>query len=135
MSDRPGRVRSVDDFGSQNFRQALFICVKPSNQDQDFEHIVEHRTGRTIENAGGRYSQLAVQGPKARCGHFCKPHQRAARFHRVTTTYVLVTWHGVDCLIARTGYTGKTAFEKFISCRNIRKKMWSDLMDAGAEGV
>ena len=43
-----------------------FLCVNASNQDQDFEHIRAHnRIGAQIENAGERYSQLAIQGPKA----------------------------------------------------------------------
>src|ERR1700737_3122307 len=43
-----------------------FLCVNAGNQDQDFEHIRAHnRAGAQIENAGERYSQLAIQGPKA----------------------------------------------------------------------
>src|ERR1700685_3947236 len=42
------------------------LCVNAGNQEQDFEHIRAHnRTGAQIENAGERYSQLAIQGPKA----------------------------------------------------------------------
>ena len=43
-----------------------FLCVNASNQDKDFEHI--HSNNRflcTVENAGERYAQLAIQGPKA----------------------------------------------------------------------
>src|SRR5580692_6497648 len=43
-----------------------FLCVNASNQDKDFEHIVaNNRFDATVENAGPRYAQLAVQGPLA----------------------------------------------------------------------
>src|SRR3954447_17772534 len=45
---------------------SFFLCVNASNQDKDFEHIVSLNSfGATVENAGPRYAQIAVQGPKA----------------------------------------------------------------------
>src|SRR5450631_3622250 len=44
----------------------FFLCVNASNQDKDYEHIVAHNTfNATVENAGERYVQLAIQGPRA----------------------------------------------------------------------
>src|SRR5271168_1923265 len=43
-----------------------FLCVNASNQDKDYEHIVaNNHFDATVENAGPRYAQLAVQGPLA----------------------------------------------------------------------
>src|SRR5882724_2693299 len=43
-----------------------FLCVNASNQDKDYEHIAAHnRFDATVENAGPRYAQIAVQGPRA----------------------------------------------------------------------
>src|SRR5450755_1961174 len=48
-----------------------FLCVNASNQDKDYQHIVannnaaNNRFDATVENAGPRYAQLAVQGPLA----------------------------------------------------------------------
>src|SRR5258708_34678995 len=43
-----------------------FICVNASNQDKDYEHIAAHnKFNCTVENAGPRYAQIAVQGPHA----------------------------------------------------------------------
>src|SRR5512133_3182945 len=43
-----------------------FLCVNASNQDKDYEHIAAHnRFDCTVENAGDRYAQIAIQGPKA----------------------------------------------------------------------
>ena len=43
-----------------------FLCVNASNQDKDYQHIATHNQfDATVENAGSRYAQLAVQGPRA----------------------------------------------------------------------
>ena len=108
-----------------------FLCVNAGNQDQDFEHIrSNNRTGAQIENAGGRYSQLAVQGPKALGilqGLTNVPLDSIAYYH-----FTFGDVDGVDCLIARTGYTGEDGFEIYFVPEH-SEKMWSDLMDAGAE--
>jgi aminomethyltransferase len=47
----------------------------------------------------------------------------------------LATVDGVDCLIARTGYTGEDGFEIYFA-PEFSEKLWSDLLDAGsAEGM
>src|SRR5579863_3455141 len=44
-----------------------FLCVNASNQDKDYEYIAANNTfDATIENAGSKYAQLAIQGPSAR---------------------------------------------------------------------
>jgi aminomethyltransferase len=48
-----------------------FLCVNASNQDKDYEHIIAHNPFHaTVENAGTRYAQLAVQGPRANRPHW-----------------------------------------------------------------
>src|SRR6476646_3950977 len=43
-----------------------FLCVNASNQEKDYQHIDSHNQfDTTVENAGSRYAQLAVQGPRA----------------------------------------------------------------------
>src|SRR5450631_4419589 len=43
-----------------------FLCVNASNQDKDFDHIAgAHRFQATVDFASDRYSQLAIQGPRA----------------------------------------------------------------------
>src|ERR1700688_2720039 len=42
-----------------------FLCVNASNQEKDYEHIAAaNRHSATVEFAGPRYAQLAIQGPK-----------------------------------------------------------------------
>src|SRR5579863_1761390 len=43
------------------------LCVNAGNQDGDFQHVVAHnKFDAAVENAGPRYSQLAIQGPRAK---------------------------------------------------------------------
>jgi aminomethyltransferase len=52
----------VDDILVHKFSDTrYFLCVNAGNQDKDFEHICAHnRFGAQVENAGERYSQLAI---------------------------------------------------------------------------
>jgi len=107
-----------------------FLCVNAGNQDQDFEHIRAHNlAGAEIENAGGRYSQLAIQGPKA-LGIV----QRLTDVPLNSISYYHFTFgdvDGVDCLIARTGYTGEDGFEIYFPPEH-SEKLWVDLLEEGS---
>jgi aminomethyltransferase len=107
-----------------------FLCVNASNQDQDFEHIRAHnRIGAQIENTGERYSQLAVQGPKA-LGILQRltavPLESIHYYH-----FAFGAVDGVNCLIARTGYTGEDGFEIYFAPEH-SEKLWNKLLDAGS---
>lgn len=105
------------------------LCVNAGNQDRDFEYLREHnRFGADLENTGPRYSQLALQGPRA-----------LAILQRMTTAAVagLRYYHftygdvgGVACLIARTGYTGEDGFELYFPPDH-SERLWNDLLEAG----
>ncbi len=111
-----------------------FLCVNAANQDKDFEHICEHNTlGVEVENAGARYTQLALQGPKALAilQRFTRVALESIKYYRFTFGSV----NGVDCLIARTGYTGEDGFEIYFSPEH-SENMWHDLLEAGrAKGL
>ncbi|MEO5953299.1 MAG: glycine cleavage system aminomethyltransferase GcvT, partial [Chloroflexia bacterium] len=108
-----------------------FICVNASNQDKDFDHIVSHNSFQaTVENAGPRYAQIAVQGPKA-----------LAVCQKLTTTelepiqyywFVDGEFAGVPARIARTGYTGEDGFEVYVS-PDAAVSVWGAILEAGAE--
>ncbi len=111
-----------------------FLCVNASNQDKDFEHITSHNTfGVEVENAGPRYTQIAIQGPKALgiLQRFTALPLEPIKYYRFTFGKV----NGVDCLIARTGYTGEDGFEIYFAPER-SEKMWNDLLEAGrSEGL
>lgn len=108
-----------------------FLCVNASNQDGDFAHIQAHnRVGADLEFSSPKYSQLAVQGPKA-----------LATLQKLTDTdlaaikyywFVDGVVRGVPARIARTGYTGEDGFEIYFD-PNESDAMWDALLEAGAE--
>ena len=105
------------------------LCVNAGNQELDFEHIVSHnRFHAKIENAGPRYSQLAVQGPRAEgiLARLTPAPLAGIRYYH----FVFGKVSGVDCLIARTGYTGEDGFEIYFD-PEYSEKLWNDLLDAG----
>ncbi|MGD0403255.1 MAG: glycine cleavage system aminomethyltransferase GcvT [Candidatus Acidiferrales bacterium] len=105
------------------------LCVNAGNQEHDFEHIVEHnKFDAKVENAGPHYSQLAIQGPRAK-----DILQRLTPVALDSIHYYHFAFGkvgGVDCLIARTGYTGEDGFELYFAPEH-SEKLWSDLIHAG----
>ncbi len=108
-----------------------FLCVNASNQDKDYEHIVaNNRFQATVENAGPRYAQLAVQGPRA-TGVVQKLTDISLT---PTKRYHFVDGHfsGVPARIARTGYTGEDGWEIYVAPEHA-VRLWNEILAAGAE--
>src|SRR6202023_1928329 len=79
------------------------------------------------------YSQLAIQGPKALgiLQRFTNVQLQPIKYYHFTFGAV----DGLDCLIARTGYTGEDGFEIYFAPEH-SEKLWSNLLEAGAsEGL
>jgi len=108
-----------------------FLCVNASNQDKDYAHIAAHnRFEATVENAGVRYAQLAIQGPRA-----LDTLQKLAAVALAPMHYyhfVDSTVSGAPARIARTGYTGEDGFEIYISSADA-VRLWDEILAAGAE--
>ena len=120
----------VDDFLVHKISDTHYLlCVNAGNQDCDFDHIVaNNRAGAQVDNAGPRYSQLAIQGPRA-----IEILQKLTPVTLDSIRYYHFTFgkvNGVDCLIARTGYTGEDGFEIYFEPQ-FSEKLWGDLMHAG----
>jgi aminomethyltransferase len=108
-----------------------FLCVNASNQDKDYEHIAsQNRWKCTVENAGPRYAQIAVQGPQA-----------LPVIQKLTNTdlsQIAYYWFrdgevcGTAARIARTGYTGEDGFELYIEPAEA-ERIWHEILKAGAE--
>jgi glycine cleavage system T protein (aminomethyltransferase) len=132
MTERGG---FVDDLLVHKLSDTHYLlCVNASNQDRDFSHILRHnRFGAQVENAGPRYTQLAVQGPRALAvvERFTRLDLASIRYYHFTRGQV----DGVDCLVARTGYTGEDGVELYFSPEH-SEKLWNDLIEAGrGEGL
>ena len=83
-----------------------------------------------MENAGARYAQLAVQGPKARATlQKLTPVDLAAiKYYWFTDGEV----SGVPARIAHTGYTGEDGYEIYIPPAEA-VRIWNEVLNAGAE--
>lgn len=107
-----------------------FLCVNASNQDKDYEHIAAHnKFDCTVENAGERYAQIAVQGPRA-----LETLQKLTEIELSGIQY----YHfkdgevsGTPARIARTGYTGEDGFEVYVAPEQA-PRIWDDLLEAGS---
>src|SRR6185436_19316474 len=100
-------------------------------QDKDFEHIrSQNRFDAQVENAGPRYAQLAIQGPKAQATlqKLTKTDLGSIRYYWFTDGEVA----GVPARIAHTGYTGEAGFEIYVAPAEA-ERIWKLLLDAGAE--
>lgn len=109
------------------------LCVNAANQEDDFRHISlqtggHNRFDARVENTGPRYSQLAIQGPRAKeiLQKLTRADLDSVRYYH----FIFGNVSGVDCLIARTGYTGEDGFEIYFDPQ-FSEKLWSELLDAG----
>lgn len=118
-------VHKVDD-------DHFFLCVNASNQEKDYDYIstINRTFKATVEFAGERYAQIAVQGPKA-----------AATLQKLTSTdlaaikyYWFTDGEVADtpARIAHTGYTGEDGFEIYVEPEEA-PRVWAELLDAGRE--
>jgi glycine cleavage system T protein (aminomethyltransferase) len=112
------------------------LCVNASNQDKDFEYIRDAGRGHfnaQVENAGERYSQLAIQGPKALgiLARFTRAPIAALKYYH----FLFGEVDGLRALIARTGYTGEDGFEIYFAPEH-SERLWNILLEAGrSEGL
>jgi aminomethyltransferase len=119
----------VDDVVVYRFSDThLLICVNASNRDKDFAWMHENATRVKPVNRSDEFAQIAVQGPKA-----------ADIVQRLSAAQVAAvkTYHfingavaGVDCLIARTGYTGEDGFELYCPPKQA-ESLWFALLEEG----
>ena len=107
-----------------------FLCVNASNQDKDYEHIVaNNHFDASVENAGPRFAQLAVQGPLA-----TGVVQKFTGINLVPIKrYHFVDGHfsGVPARIARTGYTGEDGWEIYVAPEHA-VRLWNEILAAGS---
>jgi aminomethyltransferase len=120
-------VHRVDD-------HVFFLCVNASNQDKDFEHILstarEKKFDAMVEDAGPRYAQLAIQGPKANDVLRKLTDADLASVKRYHFTHGKVS--GAEAMIARTGYTGEDGWEIYVAPEDA-ERLWREIMEAGRE--
>jgi glycine cleavage system T protein (aminomethyltransferase) len=108
-----------------------FLSVNASNQEKDYVHIVsQNRFDATVENAGERYAQIAIQGPRAidTLQKLTPCELGPVRYYH----FVDGTVSGAAARIARTGYTGEDGFEIYMTPGEA-PRLWDEILAAGAE--
>jgi aminomethyltransferase len=109
------QLPAADDSGVE------FLFIPNAGHDEEmYERWVDHRDewglDATVENVTEEYAMLALQGPESE-EVLLDP---VAEDQRTTVCDLsrfrteVVTVAGVDCLVARTGYTGEDGFELLV---------------------
>ena len=116
-----------------------FLCVNASNQAKDYQHIASVNqlhsasvdlTSASVDLTSDRYTQLAIQGPRALAilQKLTAADLAAIRYYHFVDGLVC----GIPARIARTGYTGEDGFEIYFAPEH-SERVWTDILDAGHE--
>jgi aminomethyltransferase len=103
----------IDDCIVYRFDDRIMMVVNAANADKNWQHVVAHKRGvnARVKNISDDVALLAIQGP-----------QSEALLQSLTAVSLsqLPYYHfevghvaGVDCFLARTGYTGEDGFELY----------------------
>ena len=109
----------------------FFICVNAGNQEKDFAHIEAlNKFDATVELTSDKYTQLAIQGPRA-----LETLQKLTKTPLADIKYYWFTdgeVAGTPARMARTGYTGEDGFEIYFAPTE-SARIWRALLVAGEE--
>ncbi len=107
------------------------LVVNAANTDKDHRWIVDHMPGFNVrvENASERFSQLALQGPKAQ--DILQPLVDINLAGMKPFGFGYGKMLGKTVLISRTGYTGEDGFEIYTVDPN-PVALWDILLEKGA---
>ena len=111
----------------------FLVCVNAGRLEEDWDWFTSNHGAAsdcTLVNASDDYAQLAVQGRNGVdvVQKLTDVDLSAIGTYRFTEGVAA----GVDCIIARTGYTGEDGFELFFH-RDHARAVWDAILEAGAE--
>jgi aminomethyltransferase len=116
----------VDDLIAYELEPSRFLLiVNAANKDVDYRWLKERELrGSDVRDVSDAYALLAVQGPQtiARLGLEPAP----------AFTFAEGSIDGVDCLIARTGYTGEEGVE-LLAMAEDAEALWDAVVARGAK--
>lgn len=123
LCDEHGGI--LDDLIVYRERATLFyLVVNSANTESDFEWLRLHLGANVnLVNESDHTGALALQGPAA-----AAVLPEAAPLKRFHIGHYRVG--GVDCVVARTGYTGEDGFELFCNDNQV-EALWQELMRRG----
>jgi len=105
----------------------FLIVVNASNRTKDLEWIRDHAQSVKIEDISNETALLALQGPYAEkvLQNLVAADLGKLKQFDVINSEIL----DVECLIARTGYTGEDGFEIFFNSSKI--EIWDWILESG----
>ena len=114
----------------------FLIVINAGTREKDVRWVrqtIGGMSGVHIMDVSDYYTQLAIQGPKAK-----DTLQKLTKVDLTPIKNYWFTWGTVagchNVLIARTGYTGEDGFEIYIpSDEPTSARVWGEVLDAGAE--
>ncbi len=121
----------IDDIVIYRCSDRYLVVVNAANHRKDHNWMQKHlRGGVTLRDVSEEVAQIALQGPLAQ--------QILSRISTVSLDSIDYYWCGpgevlgVQCLIARTGYTGEDGFELYIPEKDA-ERIWAELIRAGRD--
>ena len=128
MCDSNGNM--LDDGTVWRLGENSFMFI--SGDEADYEWIVQNTKDLDVstKNITSEHTTLALQGPKSQTilNKITDIDLDSIRYYQFTEGKVA----GVDCLVARMGYTGEFGYE--VHCHPEHgSSMWNAMMQAGAE--
>jgi aminomethyltransferase len=121
-NERGGIVDDLIVYELEPFR--FLLIVNAANTDVDFRWLKEREvTGSDVRDVSERYALLAVQGPKAI--------ERLGLEPADAFTFAAGEIDGVECLVARTGYTGEDGVELLVMAEDA-VELWDAVLARGA---
>ncbi len=122
----------IDDLIVYRTDEGYLVVCNAANHDAVIDHLETLRArgdfDATIEDRSDRTALIAPQGPNAAAllAELTDLDLDSLGYYRSMRGEVA----GVECLVARTGYTGEDGFELFCDARRA-PGLWDALMDAG----
>lgn len=120
----------IDDCIVYRFDDRIMMVVNAANIEKDWQHVVAHKNGvnARVKNISDDVALLAVQGPQS------EPLLQSLTAIGLSQLgyYHFEVGHvtGVDCFLARTGYTGEDGFELYFRPKHA-EAVWQALVGRG----
>ncbi|GIW52630.1 MAG: aminomethyltransferase [Gemmatimonadales bacterium] len=119
----------VDDCIVYRFDDRVMMVVNAANIEKDWEFITRRKAGNVrIKNISDEVALLAVQGPASES--LLQPLTKIDLSKLPYYHFEVGSVAGVECFVARTGYTGEDGFELFFRPAHA-EVMWHALVGPG----
>ena len=123
LTNEPGGI--VDDLIAYRLSDARYLLiVNASNREVDYAWLKEREIpGADVRDVSDQYALIAVQGPRAA--------ERLGIAEAPAFSFAEGRVDGIDCVIARTGYTGEPGVE-LLALAEDAEPLWNAVLARGA---